>query len=100
MTNNDVDIIFLKPEKFEDCVKVAEHIKEEKIVSINLSQLDDKASRRVLDYVTGAVFITDAEIINVGNKIFCTIPNTKTYKIDSPSEYKSDEEEEIIPFKK
>ena len=45
--NSNVDIVFLKPSKFEDCVVCAKYIKEDKIVNMNLSQLDDKDSRRV-----------------------------------------------------
>lgn len=97
MANENIDIVFVKPEKFEDCIRCAAHIKDEKIVCMNLSQLDDKDSRRILDYVTGAVFVTDAEIVNVGNKIFCSIPQDKKYEMDSQKE---SYEEEIIPFSK
>ena len=64
---DNIDIVFLKPKKFEDCVICAGYIKEDKIVNMNLSQLDDNDSRRVLDYIAGAIFITKAEIVNVGN---------------------------------
>ena len=30
----DIDIIFLKPTRFEDCLKCVEHIKSEKIVHV------------------------------------------------------------------
>lgn len=97
MSIENADIIFVKPEKFEDCVKCATYIKSDKIVTINLSQLDDKDSRRVLDYITGAIFITGAEIVNVGNKIFCSIPKGKNYVNDAHKEHSYNEEEEIIP---
>ncbi|MBQ3437663.1 MAG: cell division protein SepF [Fusobacterium sp.] len=97
MAIENADIIFVKPEKFEDCVKCAGYIKADKIVTINLSQLDDKDSRRVLDYITGAIYITGAEIVNVGNKIFCSIPKGKEYLNDSQKENSYNEEEEIIP---
>lgn len=97
MAIENADIVFVKPEKFEDCVKCAGYIKDDKIVCINLSQLDDKDSRRVLDYITGAIYITAAEIVNVGNKIFCSIPSGKTYVNDTQRENSYNEEEEIIP---
>ena len=70
---DNIDIVFLKPTKFEDCVVCANYIKEDKIVNMNLSQLDDNDSRRILDYIAGAIFITKAEIVNVGNKIISNI---------------------------
>ena len=98
--NSNVDIVFLKPSKFEDCVICAKYIKEDKIVNMNLSQLDDKDSRRVLDYVAGAIFITKADIINVGNTIFCSVPADKSFLNETDRESVRDRdyetEEEII----
>jgi len=91
---DNVDIVFLKPTKFEDCVICANYIKEDKIVNMNLSQLDDNESRRVLDYIAGAIFITKAEIVNVGNKIFCSIPSNRNF-LNEMNRETSHEEEEV-----
>ena len=94
---DNIDIVFLKPTKFEDCVICADYIKEDKIVNMNLSQLDDNESRRVLDYIAGAIFITKAEIVNVGNKIFCSIPSNKNFLNEMNREISHEEEEvEIV----
>lgn len=75
----------------------ANYIKEDKIVNMNLSQLDDNDSRRILDYIAGAIFITKAEIVNVGNKIFCSIPSNKNFLNEMNRETSHDEEEvEIV----
>ena len=94
---DNIDIVFLKPTKFEDCVVCANYIKDDKIVNMNLSQLDDNESRRVLDYIAGAIFITKAEIVNVGNKIFCSIPSNRNFLNEMNRETSHDEEEvEIV----
>ena len=94
---DNIDIVFLKPKKFEDCVICADYIKEDKIVNMNLSQLDDNDSRRVLDYIAGAIFITKAEIVNVGNKIFCSIPSNRNFLNEMNRDTSHDEEEvEIV----
>ena len=94
---DNIDIVFLKPTKFEDCVICADYIKEDKIVNMNLSQLDDNDSRRVLDYIAGAIFITKAEIVNVGNKIFCSIPSNTNFLNEMNRDTSHDEEEvEIV----
>ena len=93
---DNIDIVFLKPTKFEDCVICAGYIKADKIVNMNLSQLDDNDSRRVLDYIAGAIFITKAEIVNVGNKIFCSIPSNRNFLNEMNRESSHDEEEEEI----
>ena len=91
---DNIDIVFLKPTKFEDCVICANYIKDDKIVNMNLSQLDDNESRRVLDYIAGAIFITKAEIVNVGNKIFCSIPSNRNF-LNEMNRETSHEEEEV-----
>ena len=94
---DNIDIVFLKPTKFEDCVICADYIKEDKIVNMNLSQLDDNDSRRVLDYIAGAIFITKAEIVNVGSKIFCSIPSNRNFLNEMNRDTSHDEEEvEIV----
>ena len=94
---DNIDIVFLKPTKFEDCVICADYIREDKIVNMNLSQLDDNDSRRVLDYIAGAIFITKAEIVNVGNKIFCSIPSNRNFLNEMNRDTSHDEEEvEIV----
>ena len=94
---DNIDIVFLKPTKFEYCVICAGYIKEDKIVNMNLSQLDDSDSRRVLDYIAGAIFITKAEIVNVGNKIFCSIPSNRNFLNEMNRDTSHDEEEvEIV----
>ena len=94
---DNIDIVFLKPKKFEDCVGCAGERKEDTIVNMNLSQLDDNDSRRVLDYIAGAIFITKAEIVNVGNKIFCSIPSNRNFLNEMNRDTSHDEEEvEIV----
>ena len=44
----DFDIVFVKPKKYEDCKKCVEYIKRDKIVHINLMDLDGKESQRIL----------------------------------------------------
>ena len=94
---DNIEIVFFKPTTFEDCVVCANYIKEDKIVNMNLSQLDDNDSRRILDYIAGAIFITKAEIVNVGNKIFCSIPSNKNFLNEMNRETSHDDEEvEIV----
>lgn len=95
-------MIFLKPLRFEDCVRCIDYIKEDKIVHINLTALDSDKSQRVLDFISGAVHIQEGQIINPGEKIYCSIPKARTYKIEyrEPNNIASsrfDEEEEIVP---
>ena len=98
----DVNIVFIKPTKFEDCMKCIEHIKKDRIVHINLFDLDANDSQRIQDYISGAVYIQEGQIVNPGEKVFCTIPKNKKLVFEykdrnSVMDSRYDEEEEIIP---
>ena len=61
--------------------------------------LDGKKSERILDYISGAVYIIEGEIVNPGENIFCTIPKNKNHMFDYKAKTESyDEEEEIVPI--
>ena len=61
--------------------------------------LDSEKSQRVLDFISGAVHIQEGQVINPGDKIYCSIPKNKSYELDYKdlSNPRFDEEEEIIP---
>lgn len=100
---DEFDIVFLKPLKFEDCLECVEHINMERIVHINLCELDVEKSQRILDFISGAIYIKEGEILNPGPKIYCSIPKNKIFKLGYKISTKSmintkyDEEEEIVP---
>ncbi|MGL4905027.1 MAG: cell division protein SepF, partial [Cetobacterium sp.] len=71
---------------------------------INLFDLDSEKSQRILDFISGAVHIQEGQIINPGDKIYCSIPKNRSYQLDykevtnSITNPRFDEEEEIIPI--
>lgn len=97
----ELDIIFLRPKKFEDCDFCVDYVGKDKIVHINLKNLNERDARRVFDYVSGAVYIKEAKIVDLGENMFCCIPKTKEFKMeyDQPNS-RTNEVEEIIPFAK
>lgn len=93
----EYDIIFVKPRRFEDCTKCVEHIKKDRIVHINLIGLEARESQRILDYISGAVYIKGGRIVNPGESIFCAIPKNKEHLFEYKMKQENyDEEEEIV----
>lgn len=96
------DIIFIKPSKFEEVVKYMEYIDKEVIVHVNIHDLDKGASQRVVDFLSGAVYIKDGTIVNPGEKTFCIIPKSKEFMMNYKNhttqviDPRYDEEEEIV----
>lgn len=98
-----MDIVFVKPNKFENIMKYMDYISDEVILHINFQDLDAKTSQRVLDFVSGAAYIKDAIIVTPGESVFCVLPKSKEYIMDYRNNTSSlidpryDEEEEIRP---
>lgn len=97
------DIIFFKPEKFEDTRECVTYIKANKIVHVNLFGLEPCVQQRILDFLSGAIFIQEGQIIKTGEEAFCTIPKTVKHLVAYPAKEQEietsaqNEEEEIIP---
>ena len=102
------DIIFIKPKSFEDSKRMVNYIVEDKILHINLTSSDKKMYQRILDFVSGAVYLKDAKLLNPSEKIFVSIPKEISYSYDGESvvedtkngvvDLRYDEEEEIKPL--
>ena len=76
------ELIFLRPNKLDDCRKIVTYIKDGKIVHINLEDLDSRMSQRVLDFISGAIYIKEAQFINPTKNIFVSIPKGRTFYQD------------------
>ena len=96
-----MDIIFIRPTRIEDCTKCVANIKENKMVHIDLGRIEPEKAQRILDYISGAVFMQDGQIVNPAENVFCTIPKGVTYTTDykNTTPPVSDEEEEIVPVR-
>ncbi len=99
MSQENVDIIFMNPLRFEECEICSKYIKENKVVSINLSELDEKSAERMLDYIAGSISVTGHKMVSINNDICMVIPSNVKFKMESNVKY-IDEEEEIIKFRK
>jgi len=102
------DIIFIKPKSFEDSKKIVNYIVEDKILHINLTSADKKMFQRVLDFISGAIYLKDAKLLNPAENIYLSIPKETSFSWDEENEEKKDkinlvdlrfdEEEEIKPI--
>lgn len=101
------DIIFIKPKSFEDSKKIVNYILENKILHINLALSDKKMYQRILDFISGAIYLKDAKLLNPAENIYLSIPKETSFSWCEKEEEKKnkvtlvdlryDEEEEIKP---
>lgn len=75
-TSTQLKVVVIQLTSFEDARDIADHLKAKKPVVINLEKLDKEVSRRVVDFLSGAVYGVDGNIQKVANGIFLIAPYT------------------------
>ena len=51
-----------------------EHLKEKKSVIVNLEYVNKDIARRIIDFISGAVYALDGNIQKISNSIFLVAP--------------------------
>lgn len=71
---SQVKVVILQPNSFEQSQEICEHLKEKKSIIVNLEFVDKDVARRIIDFVSGAVYGLDGNISKVSNSIFLIAP--------------------------
>jgi cell division inhibitor SepF len=79
-----VRVVVTEPRSFDEAPGIADNLKSRRPVIVNLEQADAELAKRVLDFMTGAVYALNGAMQKVGNGIFLCVPNN----IDITSELK------------
>ena len=70
--------VVLKPEKFENAVDIADHLRDRRTVVLNLEQTNKDVARRLVDFLSGVTYAQDGKIKKVANSTFIITP----YNVD------------------
>ena len=68
-------VVVIQFMNFDDAKDAADHLKNKKPVVANLEKLDNDTTRRVVDFLSGAVYGVSGRIQNVSNRIFLITPS-------------------------
>lgn len=60
--------------KYEDCKKIAQYIKKDKVVTLNLEYLDKDTAQRIVDFLSGAMCIKEARLIDISANVYVSVP--------------------------
>lgn len=82
-------VVVMQPENFEDARGIADHLKTKKPVIINLEGLEPNVARRVVDFLSGAVYGLDGNIQKVAAGIFLVAPYNVSIMGDFKDELKN-----------
>ncbi|MGL5542491.1 MAG: cell division protein SepF [Fusobacteriaceae bacterium] len=68
--------IFVDPKNFSDCKKIANYIKNDRMVTLNLEYLDSETAQRMMDFLMGAMLIKVASFIEISKKVYTSVPKS------------------------
>ncbi len=60
-----LQVVLVKPERFEDASTIADHLRDRRTVVLNLESTNKEIARRVLDFLAGAAYINEGKIKKV-----------------------------------
>jgi len=79
---------------FDDAKDAADHLKNRKPIVANLEKLDNDTIRRVVDFLSGAVYGVGGKIQNVSNRIFLITPSN----VEVTGNYRDGAKANSFPF--
>ena len=68
-------VVVIQFANFDDAKDAADHLKNRKPIVANLEKLDNETTRRVVDFLSGAVYGVGGKIQNVSNRILLITPS-------------------------
>ncbi|MDO5794181.1 MAG: cell division protein SepF [Turicibacter sp.] len=69
-------VIIREPNEYSDAQDIADCLKENYPVFINLQRLEKSQAKRVVDFLSGTIYAIDGDIKRVGTNLFLCTPKT------------------------
>lgn len=73
-----LQVVIVKPEKFEDARSIADHLNEKHTVVLNLESCSKEVARRLIDFLSGVAYANRGQIKRVANSTYIITP----YNVD------------------
>ena len=73
-----LQVVLVKPERFENAAEIADHLREKRTVVLNLEQTNKDIARRLLDFLSGVAYAQDGKIKKVAVNTYLITP----YNVD------------------
>ncbi len=72
---SQMQVILVKPERYEDVTSIADHLNDKKTVVLNLESADRDLSRRIVDFLSGATYANHGNIKKISKGTFLIVPS-------------------------
>ena len=73
-----LEVVLVKPERFENASEIADHLKEKRTVVLNLESTNKDVARRLIDFLSGVAYAGEGKIKKVAANTYIITP----YSVD------------------
>ncbi|MBQ6714474.1 MAG: cell division protein SepF [Clostridia bacterium] len=71
--STQMQVVLVKPDRFEDVEAIADHLNNKKTVVLNLEDANREVSRRIIDFLSGVAYANHGNIRKVANSTFIIV---------------------------
>jgi len=77
-TTTQLQVVLVKPDRFENAAEIADHLREKRTVVLNLEQTNKDVARRILDFLSGVAYALEGKVKKVAISTYIITP----YNVD------------------
>jgi len=77
-TTTQLQVVLVKPDRFENASEIADHLREKRTVVLNLESTNKDIARRLLDFLSGVAYANEGKIKRVAISTYIITP----YNVD------------------
>ena len=77
-TTTQLQVVLVKPDRFENASEIADHLREKRTVVLNLESTNKEIARRLLDFLSGVAYANEGKIKKVAISTYIITP----YNVD------------------
>ena len=78
LPSSQLQVVLVKPDKFDDASGIADSLNAKKTVVLNLEATSKEVSRRLVDFLSGVAYANNGQIKKIANSTFIITP----YNVD------------------
>ena len=72
--NSAMQVILVKPDRFDTVSEIADHLREKKSIVLNLESTNKDVARRLVDFLSGVAYALDGKIKKVAISTYILTP--------------------------
>ncbi len=73
-TTTQLQVVLVKPDRFENASEIADHLREKRTVVLNLEKTDKNIARRLIDFLSGVAYANEGTIKKVALSTYIITP--------------------------